>query len=126
VPTLAKVVASELDELLDSSLAGRALPEHDDVSLVNGVFVPPVDVQVVPPDGRRRQDERARSVRAVPVITPVSAPSVGVALAQTTSSGKLTRTSRRIVRRDGRRMLGLPGSSRSIVYRLTVRGKDVS
>jgi hypothetical protein len=59
------------------------------------------------------------------VITPVSAPSVGVALA-TTSSGKLTRTSRRIVRRDGRRMLGLPGSSRSIVYRLTVRGKDVS
>jgi hypothetical protein len=51
VPTLAKVVASELDELLDSSLAGRALPEHDDVSLVNGVFVPPVDVQVVPPDG---------------------------------------------------------------------------
>jgi len=49
VPAVAKVVASELEELLESSVLGQTLPVQLVLSLVNGVLVAPVEVHVLPP-----------------------------------------------------------------------------
>jgi hypothetical protein len=96
-----KLVANEPAELLDSSEELRTLPAHDALSLVKGVFEPPVDVQAVPPVGVAVKTSEPAVPVPLPVIAAVKAPSVGVVLT-TARSGTVNRTSRRSPRPDGR------------------------
>jgi hypothetical protein len=101
-----KLVANELAELLDSSEELRTLPAHDALSLVKGVFEPPVEVQAVPPVGVVVKTSDPAVPVPLPAIAAVKAPSVGVVLT-TARSATVNRTSRRSPRPDGRVTLSM-------------------
>jgi hypothetical protein len=104
VPTVANVVATDAEELLESSVLGQTLPAQLALLLVNGVLVPSVEVHVLPPDGVVVNTIDAAVEWPLCMIVAVNAANVGV-VTSTTATAAPNSIARRTWRPRGQRLI---------------------